>query len=221
MCFRFRFVCAALSFLGLGASLGLAQTASSTVADQVEEDWMVVINDPDPESTGPQITTCLSPVSGSSAFVAFCLNYRDDPEWKPGGLQIKAYGEAIGASRDRPLVASDTANTEPFQTVGETITWTQRISISSGTLSYTVHNGASTTWGSFGQEQGNLGVSYPTSLSDLGSYRSDDSVTLSAAGWQANRVKSMSLLRVRYYKGGSLISTDATLREVVLPESTP
>lgn len=221
MRFRLRFVCAALSILGLGASLGMAQVGSDMVADRVEEDWQVVIDDPDPDSTGPQITTCMSPVSGSSAFVAFCLNYRDVPDWNPGGLQVKAYGEASGTSQNRPLMASASSNTEPLETEGETITWTQQISVSGGTLSYSVRNGSSTTWGGFGQGVGTLGVSYSTSLSDLGSYRPDDSVTLSAAGWQANRVKSMTLLQVRYYKGGGLISTDATPRPVSLPESTP
>ena len=125
--------------------------AQQTRRDRVEEDWKVVIGDPDPDSTGPQITTCMRPVSSSTAFVAFCLNYRDNPDWRPGGLQIKAYGEPSGASQDRPLVASVTAKTDSFDTEGETVTWTQRATISAGPLSYTVQNGSSTTWGSFGQ----------------------------------------------------------------------
>jgi hypothetical protein len=214
---------AALSVLCLCASAGMAgDDGDGAGVDRVEEDWQVVIDDPDPESTGPQLTTCMSPRPGSSnPFIAFCLNYRDDPDWKPGGLQVKAYGEAVGGSQDRPLLASASARTEVFQTVGETITWTQRISISEGVLRYTVRDGSSTTWGAFGQGPDDLGVSYPSSIADLGSYRPDDSVSLSAAGWQANRVQSMTLLRVRYYKGGDLIATDATRREVVRPGSSP
>jgi hypothetical protein len=212
---------AALAALALGASPGAAQTGTDAVADRVEEDWTVVVGDPDPDATGPQITTCMNPDSGSSSFVAFCLNYRDVPDWRPGGLQVKAYGEASGASQVRPLLASTTSDTESLQTEGETITWTQAIRISGGTLSYNVRNGTSTTWGSFGQGVGTLGISYSTPLSDLGSYDPDDSVTLSAAGWQANRVTSMSLLRVRYYRGGVLIKTDDLPRAVALSPTTP
>ena len=220
MILRFRGFGAFLAVLSLGASHGMAQTGSSAVADRVEEDWQVVIGDPDPASTGPQITTCMAPVTGSSAFVAFCLNYREVQDWKPGGLQIKAYGESSGTTQDRPLVASAAAHSESFETDGETVTWTQRISVSAGIMSYSVHNGASTTWGSFGQEQGNLVVGFATSASDLGNYRPADSVALSAAGWQANRVTSMTLLRVRYYQGNNLLSTDDTSRSVTLTQST-
>lgn len=217
---RFRVFWTAIVVLSCSAWPGMAQAGDGAVADRVEEDWKLVIGDPDPDSTGPQITTCMSPVSGSSAFVAFCLNYRDVPDWQPGGLQVKAYGEASGTTQDRPLLASTTSDTESLQTDGETITWTQRISVSGGTLSYTVRNGTSTTWGSFGQGVGTLGVNYSTTLSDLGSYRPDDSVALSAAGWQANRVTSMNLLRVRYYKAGVLIATDDVSRAVTLSAST-
>jgi len=213
---RFRILCATLSVLSLGASSGLAQTGTTQVADHVEEDWQVVIAEPDPDSTGPQITTCMSPVSGSSAFVAFCLNYRDVTDWKPGGLQIKAYGEPASSTQDRPLIASTTAHSESLETDDETISWTQRIRVSSGYMSYAVHNGSSTTWGSFGLEQGNLVVIVPTSAQDLGSYNPADSVALSAAGWQANRVASMKLLQVRYYQGSTLLSTDDTPRAVKL-----
>lgn len=219
MILRFRFILAAFAALSLVASPAMAQTGNDQVADRVEEDWRVVIGDPDPDSTGPQITTCMSPVSGSSAFVAFCLNYRDVTDWKPGGLQIKAYGEPASTTQDRPLIASATAHSESLETDGETVTWTQRIRVSAGYMSYAVHNGASTTWGSFGLEQGNLVVIFPTSASDLGKYSPADSVALSAAGWQANRVTSMTLLRVRYYQGSTLLSTDDTPRAVTLASS--
>ena len=109
MFLRFRVFCAALAVSILGASPSMAQTVNGAVADRVEEDWEVVIGDPDPDSTGPQITTCMSPISGSSAFVAFCLNYRDVSDWKPGGLQVKAYGEPASTTQDRPLIASTPA----------------------------------------------------------------------------------------------------------------
>src|SRR4051812_3997559 len=142
--------------LAVGGSFALAQSASSP-PDQVEEDWQVVIAEPDSLAVGPQVTTIMSPNSDpTAAFVTFYLNYRDYPMWLPGGLQIKAYGAAPDATTSAPLLGSDTQGTEICQTSGETITWTQRLTLSGGSLSYNVVNGQSTTWGQFGQGQGSL-----------------------------------------------------------------
>jgi hypothetical protein len=90
------------------------------------------------------------------------------------------------------------------------------MSLVSGDLRYYVVNGQSTAWGSFGQGQGLGLVHFPSSLSDLSGYKPDYSVSKSGVSWQANRVTTMTLLRVRYYSGGSLIATDTTPRSVVL-----
>ena len=88
--------------------------------------------------------------------------------------------------------------------------------LSGGNLNYNVVNGQSTTWGNFGEGQSTLGVSIPSTISDLSSYKPDYSVSKSGVSWQANRVISMTLLKVRYYSGGLLISTDSTPRNVDL-----
>src|SRR4029077_2107147 len=93
------------------------------------------------------------------AFVTFYLNYRDYPNWQPGGLQIKAYGASSDPSSPPPLLDSNTQGTQVCATSGETITWTQRMSLSGGNINFNVVNGQSTTWGNFGQGQGSLGVS--------------------------------------------------------------
>src|SRR5262245_25739035 len=106
----------------LACSIGLGQTSSGP-ADQVEEDWKVVIASPNPDEVGPQITTCMSPVSdGSTPFVAFDLNYRDYPSFQPGGLQLKVYSN--GDVQD-----TSTEGNELCRTTNETITWTQRMSL--------------------------------------------------------------------------------------------
>lgn len=207
---RQMFLLATASFLLTSA--GLAQ-GTAPQPDRVEEDWQVVIANPDPSVTGPQVTTCMSPVTDSSTpFVAFDLNYRDFPSFRSGGVQVKVYsGESV--------LDSESQGNEVCQTANETITWTQRMSLSGGTLSYVVVNGQSTTWGQFGQGQGLLGVGFTSSLGSLASYSPDTSVAKSGVSWQSNRVTSMTLLRVRYYSGGSLISTDNTPRTVVLSSS--
>jgi hypothetical protein len=195
----------------LAGSIGLGQTSSGP-PDQVEEDWQVVIGSPDPTGVGPQITTCMSPVSdGSTSFVAFDLNYIDYPPFTPGGLEAKVY------STTGDVVGSSTQNGAVLQTPNETISWTQRMSFSGGsTITYTIVNGQSTTWGQFGQSQGLNPVSFTTSLTSLSSYTPATSVAKSGAGWEADRVSQMTLQRVRYYRAGQLISTDNTSRSVTL-----
>lgn len=196
----------------LAGTIGLGQTSSPSI-DRVEEDWAIVIGSPNPDEVGPQITTCMSPVSdGSTAFVAFDLNYRDYPSFVAGGLQAKVYSGADGN-----VLADATQDDELLETSGETISWTQRMSVTgTNSLTYTIVNGQSTTWGAFGQPQGLTQLSFTAPVTSLASYSPTTSVTNSGVGWQSNRVTSMTLVQVRYYSGSQLISTDTTARSVNL-----
>jgi hypothetical protein len=181
------------------------------VPDQVEEDWQLVIASPDVDGVGPQITTAMSPVGDNSTpFAAFDLNYREYPTFLTGGMQIQVWS-------DNTIVGTASQGTEQFATPGETVTWTQRMSIASdGTITYHVTNGQSTTWGKFGQGDGQLSVNYPTSHGSLSCYSPATSVKNSGVSWESNYVTSMTLVQVRYYAAGRLISTDTTQRPISL-----
>jgi hypothetical protein len=86
------------------------------------------------------------------------------------------------------------------------------------TISYKIVNGQSTTWGAFGSLQGLSRVAFNTSIASLASYSPDTSVANSGVGWQSNRMSSMTLVQVRYYSQGQLISTDTNPRSVVLAQ---
>jgi hypothetical protein len=199
-----------LATLALACSIGLGQ-ASSGPADQIEEDWQVVIASPSAVEVGPQLTTCMSPVTDDSTpFFAFNLNYRDAQSFHAGGLQATVYSNGT-------VLDSSSQGDALCQTSNETITWTQRMSISGdGRVTCTIVNGQSTTWGQFGDSQGLDSVGFNTSVTSLASYSPTTSVAKSGAGWQSNRVTSMTLKRVRYYRGGVLSSTDNTARTVTL-----
>jgi hypothetical protein len=198
--------------IALTGSIGLGQTSSNPI-DRVEEDWVLVIGTPDSTAVGPQITTCMSPVSdGSTPFVAFDLNYQDYPSFLAGGLQAKVYSNSSG-----DVLSSSSQGDAVLQTTGETITWTQRMSLSgSNTLTYTIVNGQSTTWGAFGQAQGLNALSFTAAVSSLANYSPATSVAKSGVGWQSNRITSMTLVQVRYYSDGQLVATDTTSRSVNL-----
>src|SRR4051812_38781311 len=90
-----------------------------------------------------------------------------------------------------PFLDTDPQGTEVCSTTGETISSTQRMHLSSGSVTVNVVNGQSTTWGNFGQGEGSLGVNFSSPVSDLSSYQPAYSASMSGASWQANRVTSM------------------------------
>jgi len=185
---------------------------STPIIDGVEEDWEIVIKTTDVTAAGPQITTtmCPGPVEDHPD-ANFNLNYREGESFLAGGLQIEVF------DGDQVLTTAD-ARTESLQTDNETITWTQRLSVSDSTAYYLVKSGLSTTWGSFGGTE--LSVSFPTTLTDMSNYTPDVSTANSGVGWQSDHVSSMQLLQVRYYSGNTLVSTDSTPR-TILPAVTP
>lgn len=203
---------ALLTTIALAGSIGLGQTTPGLI-DRVEEDWTVVIGTPNPDEVGPQLTTCMSPVSnGSTPFVAFDLNYNDYPSFQSGGLQAKVYS-ASGST----VLGSASQGTNLLQTTSETITWTQRLSLTgTNSLSYAIVNGQSMTWGDFGQAQGLNPLTFSAAVASLAGYSPTTSVNKSGVGWQSNRVSRMTLTQVRYYSGGQLVSTDTTSRSVNL-----
>jgi hypothetical protein len=200
-----------LTTIALAGSIGLGQTTSTTI-DQVEEDWQVVIGSPNATEIGPQLTTCMSPVSdGSTPFFALDMNYRDYPSFRAGGMEA-----AVISNTDGSVLDYSTQGDGVLGTANETITWTQRMSLSGGKANYAIVNGQSTTWGTFGQANGLDPISSTTAVTSLASYSPATSVAKSGVGWQSNRVSQMTLVRVRYYSDGQLISTDTTSRSVNL-----
>jgi hypothetical protein len=181
--------------------------AQTTDIDRVDEDRELVLGTPSPAEARPQITTTMSPVGDNALmFMSFNLNYRDDP-FQPGGLQLRAWS-------GEQAQAQGTQKTNLLQSTGETITWTQRMRLTGGTLTYEIVAGESTTWGKFGQGE-RLDVVVPASLTSLDGYRPAVTVERSGATWQSNRVDGMRLLRVRYYRGGNLVATDETARTLI------
>ncbi|WP_152053327.1 hypothetical protein [Tautonia marina] len=193
-----------------GAWTAMAQSTPPPF-DRVEEDWELVIIAPDSVAEGPQITTSMSPLdSQAGQFIAFNLNYRSQPSFRSGGLEVIAYNADVAQ-------ATSTQHTAKLSTTNETITWTQSLGLVGGVMSYQIIGGKSTSWGQFGQGSGaNLGVSVTSALSSMSGYHPETSVEFSGVGWQANRVASMRLLQVRYYDGNTLVAIDETVRDVNL-----
>jgi len=200
-----------MAVLASAVAAGTAFTQStSPQPDRIEEDWKLVIASPDLDLNGPQITTCMNPGGGTSTpVVLFNMNYQDHPEFQAGGLQVKVW-------QDDHVVTASSQGTARCQTDNESITWTQRMSLSGGNVNYKIVSGQSTTWGQFGQGDNDLALSFASSVASLSGYSPDDSAARSAVCFESNHVTSMTLLQVRYYQGSTLLSTDTNPRSVDL-----
>jgi hypothetical protein len=193
------------------AGLVIARPATAQVTqatDRVEEDWKLVVATPDVAGVGPQITTSMCPAADrtQAPFVAFDLNYREYPSFAPGGYQAQVW------SGGQLLQNSTVGKTDQFATANETVTWTQRMSLSDGRVSYAIVSGSSTTWGDFGSS---VSVSFTSSLASLSGYDPAISAANSGVSWQVNNVQELTLVATRYYANGVLLSTDTTQRKLV------
>jgi hypothetical protein len=185
----------------------VASAQSSTIV-RVEEDWELVVGEPDSDSDAPQITCVISPFSHlCGVYAIFELNHQSLPDYQAGGLQLQLwYGEY-------PLDSCNFPNSSLLSHSGEVIHWTQSIRLHDGKLVFEITNGSSTTWGAFGG-QGYLKTCLPTLLTNLNSYDPAVSVDNSGAGYADNRIESLVLKRVRAYTSTGEEILDDTARVV-------
>ncbi|MCA1685592.1 MAG: hypothetical protein LC745_06320 [Planctomycetia bacterium] len=202
---RHVFAATALAAIVFGLAACEATAQFVNLADRIEEDWVLVV-DSTASPDGPQVNTVMGPTSDLSLpVVVLDINYRHDPVYKPGGLQVLVYG-------NYGLMTSTTVATNPLNQTNETVKWTQRMSLSGGTFQYVLSSVSSTTLGTFTD---NLVLApFNTTLSAFKDYSPAASVANSGGAWKTQGLKSLTLVQVRYYLAGILIKTDTTARTV-------
>jgi len=174
----------------------------------VEEDWELVVGEPDPNTSGPQIACAMSPFSNiSDTYFTSEINHRSMPWWAPGGISIHQW------SGDWRIQSFDRADRSTMQTNDEVVRWTQSLDVSGGKLTFQVKNGTSTTWGAFGYS--NM-VKLQTSwgVNNINNYSPDVSVANSGVAFASNRVKALRLVQVRATLSNGTTVTDTTTRTV-------
>jgi hypothetical protein len=190
--------------LGLLASAGLALGAGPETDDdvvKVEEDWELVVGQPDPDTDAPQVTCYISPTGDmTGTFAAFDVNHRSQPSFNGGGLQLQLW------HGDQCVQTKSLDSSSKLATSGEVVRWTTRVSIGNGWLKFQIRNGTSTAWGTFGGWS--YRVSEESSLATLDNYSSTVSVEQSGVGFAGNRVATLKLLRVRSYKADGSVVED-------------
>jgi hypothetical protein len=192
---------------GLAVVLCAAAAPAQDIV-RVEEDWELVLGEPDSNIVGPQVSTVMSPFGNiDSTYFTLEMNHRSAPTWQPGGITIHRWdGECRMDSYDRD-------DRSVMSTTGEVVTWTKVLKVNDGVLTYKIIDGASTTWGAFGYT-GNLKLSTPWTDGNLNSYSPDVSVGESGVAYAGNRVQTLRIKQIRYKLSDDTWVTDNTVRTV-------
>lgn len=174
---------------------------------RIEEDWCLLITQPDPNRASPQVSTQMARSPWTSRFCNFHLNSCDVPTYTQGGLQMQVWhgGQnlAIQNSTDRSVMSTD----------NELITWTQYLRSDGSHLYFGISPGAvSQTWGDFG----GLEMTITGGYIDLSGYDPDSSQQNSGVTFGANRVSSLILLGVRKIREDGTIESDYTPRIIFM-----
>jgi hypothetical protein len=160
---------------------------------QIDEQWELQIGEPDTSLSAPQATMVMSPTGNlDSTYFIFNLNCRNFPTYQPGGVQVQHW------EGDSVVDSGTGAAADPLSQSEDTVSWTERVTLNNGTLTFEVVDGASNSWGHFGNEDA-LRLSSPTSLNNLNAYKPAISLTESQIGYADNRVRSLILKKIVWY----------------------
>ena len=191
------------------AVAGVDAQVASPSSTRVEEDWELVVNQPDTNKNGPQVTCSISPLNSNTAYGAFDINYKTQPGYSPGGLQVHAWDPYV------PIATHNLPVTGLLATPDETIRWTMRMYLRSGWLKFRVVNGQSQTWGAFASTRS---AAIPTQFTNLDGYDPSVSVAHSGVSFASNLVTSLTLKAVRWYDASGTMILEVTTPQVVYPK---
>ena len=200
-----------IAVCGLAMPLGSsAQEAGETpTIVRVEEDWVLEVRVPDPDSNAPQISCVFAPTADVDfGYAEFAINHHSHPSYVPGGLQLLVWcgGE--------PIVVNNDPDGGVLSQPNETITWTQSLAFGEdGVLTFGVSDGDSQTWGAFGND-GRLQIRTAAQLANLNGYSADVSRANSGIGFASNRVKVLKITAVRRYASDGRVFEDSDDRVV-------
>lgn len=169
---------------------------------RVEEDWRLVLTEPEAEVNAPQFHTVMSPTTDANReYAQVRWNYRELPDFFSGGLQLEAWDGEVALDK---WAVEET----PLSRDAETITWTQRLELQNQRLRFTIINGHSLSWGEFGGEHVSLYIA--SGVTNLNDYSSDVSRHNSCVTFGGNRVSVLMITQVRRYGPEGLVSVDNT-----------
>ncbi len=195
------------------ASPGAAQDGTATTTPEtkrlirIEEDWVVLIENPDARIASPQILLCLSPDgSFTSDYGLIELNHASQPNWLPGGVQLQGW---MGNTN---MALFNSPQTDVLERGYDRLVITLAMEVTpDGFTEFSIKNGKSRTWGKFASD-GHAKVRVPTHRTDLSAYTREHSVANTHVTHGAHRVRIMYQRRVRYYWDDGTETVDGSYR---------
>jgi len=173
---------------------------------RVEEDWVLVLTEPDEAVDAPQLHTVMSPYGNlETTYAQVTWNYREMPYFKAGGIQLQAWN-------DDQCRFHKSFGTDAMANYAETVRWTQSLQTDGGSLVFKIVAGESKTWGNFGGDT--MQIRGGASVPNLNAYNADVSAAHSGISYGANRVKYLAITEVRRYSAEEMLSVDSTPKVV-------
>jgi hypothetical protein len=186
----------------------LSQTASaqsSPTLVRVEEDWILLVDEPDSALASPQILNVISPKQNlDGIFGMVQLNHRSDPNFYAGGQQVQTW---VGPSL---MGYASGTKTAVLNRTADRITYTVSMEQVSTGIRFQLKNGRSRTWGRFAWTP--VSVTVPTTEKDLSAYTPEFSTTNTTVVLGAHRITSFYIDTTRKVHSDGSIVTDTTDR---------
>ena len=168
---------------------------------RVDEDWELVVREPSPTLDSPQISTWMSPTDSlDGKHFNTDFNHAQRPDFSSGGFQVKAM-DWESLMDDRISDSGDNLSID-----NEIIRWTQRMEIIGSALEFSIRDGSSQSWGSFGGNYTKVRFNQ-SPVANLNAYSVSKSVEWAGVGFGGNRVESFTLKRVRIYVNDQLVAS--------------
>jgi hypothetical protein len=197
-------VVAATLLAGVGTSYLWAAGGTASVV-KVEEEWELVVSDVDPDLDAPQVTVAISPVGNlDGLYAVFELNHQSQPNYTGGGVQLQVWN-----ANEVPAATRTQKDGQNLVHDNEVVTWTQIMELDDGELTFDIDDGASQSWGTFGN---GVIATVSTSLTNLNAYNPLVSVNGSGVGFSSNRVTSLKLKKVKVHLSTGQVVEDNTVK---------
>ena len=188
-----------LLFIGL-AGLPVCAASEPSIY-RIEEDWELVVNEPDAASNSPQVTFSTYPsASVDGSCFQLQMNYAADTVFSAGGFHVAA------VKNDDIVDEARSGTRSVLATNGDVIRWTSIMAIIDGDALFAIKDGYGSQWGSFGGPE-YLVRMYSSPVADLSGYTAQKSLDAVDIGFGANRVASITLREVRSYYDDGRVKT--------------
>ncbi|MCC9600220.1 hypothetical protein LOC67_06580 [Stieleria sp. JC731] len=185
-------------------ALGSIAQAEEPKVFLVEEDWELVINEPEPAINSPQIAFFMYPKGGrEDLYFQLQMNYAAEQGYSSGGFRVGAF------TGDQPQDEERSRVSQTLAWDNDRVSWTSAMAVFNNKLMFAVKDGYGYQWGVFG------GPDYLVEMDDEGidslkDYTPAESLAAVDIGFGSNRVASIRLKTVR------LIRTDGSQQTIVV-----